>query len=66
MNWTAVKKSTIKEENIPEFKVPTKFSAWPERLYNPDFTLVQARNTYGMGITENQRFQKDEKHSVGQ
>lgn len=65
-NWNTLRKTFIKQSNIHEFKIPTKYSAWPERLYQTDLSLVQAKNNYGMGITEQYRFQKEEKHSFGQ
>jgi hypothetical protein len=46
--------------------VPTKYSAWPERLHEHDLSMIQPPKKAGQFISEDQRFNSSEKHILGQ
>jgi hypothetical protein len=72
-DWLNTKKTYIKDVNTHSnyinysvWNVPTKYSAWPERLRHTDMSLIQPPAKAGQFITESQRFNSTEKHDIGQ
>ena len=49
-----------------DHQVPTKYSAWPQRLHRHDLSMIQPTHKAGTFIGEDQRFNSSEKHSIGQ
>lgn len=72
-DWFRTKKSIIKDTNThskhllnSEWNIPSKYSAWPERLRHTDMSMIQPSAKAGQFISEANRFNSTEKHDVGQ